>query len=217
MTTGPAAHNMVPGTADELGFLVDPGSWTEEFARRGASALGLAGGLTDEHWRVIYFLRRWYEEHGSCPTVFLTCRGCGLRLGDLKALFPDGYQRGACLLAGLSYRVAFTNYWGTVGSKFEGSFGGRRYDVDAQGFLLNASDWDKTFADGTAQQLGREPLVEAQWRIVRYLRGVFERDGRIPTIYEICEANSLDLDGLESLFPDGYHRGAVKLAGLRLL
>ena len=33
---------------------------------------------------------------------------------------------------------------------------------------------------------------------------------------ETCEANDIDIDELEQLFPDGYHRGAVKIAGLRL-
>jgi tRNA 2-thiouridine synthesizing protein E len=35
-------------------------------------------------------------------------------------------------------------------------------------------------------------------------------------VTETCEANDLDIDELEQLFPDGYHRGAVKIAGLRL-
>ena len=33
---------------------------------------------------------------------------------------------------------------------------------------------------------------------------------------ETCEANDIDLDELEQLFPDGYHRGVIKIAGLRL-
>ena len=28
--------------------------------------------------------------------------------------------------------------------------------------------------------------------------------------------NLIDLDELQKLFPDGYHRGAVKIAGLRV-
>jgi tRNA 2-thiouridine synthesizing protein E len=33
---------------------------------------------------------------------------------------------------------------------------------------------------------------------------------------ETCEANSIEIDEFATLFPDGYHRGAVKIAGLRL-
>jgi tRNA 2-thiouridine synthesizing protein E len=35
-------------------------------------------------------------------------------------------------------------------------------------------------------------------------------------VIETCEATDLDIAELERLFPDGYHRGAVKIAGLRL-
>ena len=44
----------------------------------------------------------------------------------------------------------------------------------------------------------------------------FERDGKVPTVYETCEVHGLEIDDLEHMFPDGYHRGVVKLAGLRL-
>jgi tRNA 2-thiouridine synthesizing protein E len=37
-----------------------------------------------------------------------------------------------------------------------------------------------------------------------------------PSVTETCEVNDLDIEELEQLFPDGYHRGAVKIAGLRL-
>ena len=39
----------------------------------------------------------------------------------------------------------------------------------------------------------------------------------VPTVYEACADNGLELEDLEQLFSDGYHRGAVKLAGLRAL
>ena len=60
-------------------------------------------------------------------------------------------------------------------------------------------------------------LTEEHWRVLRFLRDGFARTGVVPTIYESCDANGLELDDLERLFPDGYHRGVVKLAGLRVL
>jgi hypothetical protein len=39
---------------------------------------------------------------------------------------------------------------------------------------------------------------------------------RVATVYESCEACEMDIRRLETLFPTGYHRGAVKLAGLRM-
>jgi tRNA 2-thiouridine synthesizing protein E len=47
------------------------------------------------------------------------------------------------------------------------------------------------------------------------LRGIVAKKGVVPTIYETCEDNSTETDAREGLFPDGYRRGAVKIAGLR--
>jgi hypothetical protein len=37
----------------------------------------------------------------------------------------------------------------------------------------------------------------------------FKKKNVVPTVYETCEANDLEIDDLERLFPQGYHRGAV--------
>ena len=42
------------------------------------------------------------------------------------------------------------------------------------------------------------------------------RAGRVATLFETCDALNLDIGELEELFPTGYHRGAVKIAGLRV-
>jgi hypothetical protein len=47
------------------------------------------------------------------------------------------------------------------------------------------------------------------------MRGFFEKSGKAPTVYETCESNKIETDELERLIPEGYHRCAVKIAGLR--
>jgi tRNA 2-thiouridine synthesizing protein E len=59
-------------------------------------------------------------------------------------------------------------------------------------------------------------LIERQWQLIRYLRQHYAEKKKVPTVYETCEAIGMELDVLESLFPDGYHRGLVKIAGLRV-
>ena len=58
------------------------------------------------------------------------------------------------------------------------------------------------------------PLTEKHWKIIYYLRARFAKTGKIPTIYETCGDNGIDIEEFGELFPDGYHRGAVKIAGL---
>ncbi len=59
-------------------------------------------------------------------------------------------------------------------------------------------------------------LTDRHWQVIRFLRQSHEKNNLVPTVYETCEANKMDLEELERLFPDGYHRGAVKIAGLRV-
>jgi tRNA 2-thiouridine synthesizing protein E len=47
---------------DGEGYLVDRSDWSEAFARALAREEGLL--LTDEHWQVIRYLRRYFDEHG---------------------------------------------------------------------------------------------------------------------------------------------------------
>ena len=56
---------------DGDGFLIDPGSWNEELARRLAVDEGIAE-LSDEHWAIIHLLRDKYL-NGGLPAVSHVC------------------------------------------------------------------------------------------------------------------------------------------------
>ena len=61
-----------------------------------------------------------------------------------------------------------------------------------------------------------DKLTQGHWQVIKFLRESFKKSGRVPTVYETCEAFRIDIDELERLFPDGYHRGVVKISGLRV-
>jgi len=203
---------------DEQGFLLRPEDWTEEFAHVTAPAVGITGDLTDEHWKVIRFVRSAFEMFGQVPLVFVTCVNNRLKTRDLKRLFPAGYHRGVCRLAGVSYRTGLYNYWVDKEQLAPAQPAAQRqYLVDALGFLVNHADWDEVFARNKAAELKMPGgLTERHWAIITYLRDAFAATGVLPTVIATCEDNGLEIEDLQQLFPDGYHRGAVKLAGLRL-
>jgi len=86
------------------GYLVDPAAWTEGFAKTVAESEDIT--LTEEHWTVIRFMRRWLDEHGLAPDArhvmkFLAGdREAGRR--RLFELFPYGYVKQACKIAGMN-------------------------------------------------------------------------------------------------------------------
>ncbi|RJP16610.1 MAG: sulfurtransferase TusE [Candidatus Abyssobacteria bacterium SURF_5] len=94
---------------DEGGFLLNRDGWDEFFSEGLAPDLKIPL-LTKEHWQVIHFIRKTCRQEGRCPLVYETCRANDLRLKDLQRLFPTGYQRGACKLAGITYRDAYPEY-----------------------------------------------------------------------------------------------------------
>lgn len=204
---------------DSEGFLVNHEEWDEAFARGIARETGIFDELTSKHWEIIRFIRRTFVEYGRCPLVYQTCKLNNLRLKELKSLFPTGYLRGACKLAGITYKESYVKYaWAEQEPEELAAFQpDKTYEIDVHGFLVHVHEWDERFAVCKASEM-KIPggLSERHWSVISFLRRHYHERHDIPTVYETCEANGLELDDLERLFPDGYHRGAVKIAGLRV-
>lgn len=206
---------------DPTGFLLDIKEWDENFAEGMAPNLMIEKGLTKEHWDVIYFIQKKYKTTDWCPTIYETCRENNLNRRQLRNLFPTGYQRGACKLAGITLGDSQKHeelYSTEAADALHTVAGTKTYTVDMRGFLIDPDEWDDHYAIHRADEMkipgGK--LTEKHWQVIRYLRESYRKTNQIPTVYDTCEGNNLELDDLEKLFPDGYHRGAVKIAGLRL-
>lgn len=85
---------------DEDGFLVEPSDWNEAIVAIFAKSEDVAE-LTEEHWKVINYLRDYFKKFGMAPMVRKMCKDTGLTLKQIYELFPSGPAKGACKLAGL--------------------------------------------------------------------------------------------------------------------
>lgn len=97
------AHITVNGAQieiDEDGFLVDPDNWNEEVVKIFAATEDVEE-ITEEHWKVINYLRDYYKQFGIAPMIRKMCKDTGLTLKQIYDLFPSGPAKGACKLAGL--------------------------------------------------------------------------------------------------------------------
>jgi len=202
--------------ADE--FLSDFHSWDEDYARGMAPKVGIISGLSEDHWKIIRFVRDTFKDTGKCPLVYETCRMNRLHLQELKILFPSGYLRGVCKLAGITYKEGYLDQSGLeeFAEQITSPLQSRSYEIDLHGFLINPSQWDEKFAVARAHEMKMPKLTDRHWEMIRSLRSNFEKNNVVPNVYEACESNNMDIEELERLFPDGYHRGAVKIAGLRV-
>ncbi|HBV96233.1 MAG: sulfur relay protein TusE [Peptococcaceae bacterium BICA1-7] len=85
---------------DEDGFMVDPEQWTDDCAVYFAPGEGI-NELTEDHWKVIRYLRDYYKQFQIAPMIRKLCKETGCSLKYIYELFPTGPAKGSCKLAGL--------------------------------------------------------------------------------------------------------------------
>ncbi len=91
---------------DEEGFLLDPAQWNRDVAEHIARGERLE--LDESRWRVVQFVRDYFEERHSVPEARTVLKALAETLGKenatrkyLYALFPYGYGQQACKIAGM--------------------------------------------------------------------------------------------------------------------
>ena len=84
---------------NEEGFLTDPTEWDDALGKALATQIGIT--LTDEHWKVIRFLRKDFEEQGETATLRRTSTRGGVPVKELFALFPQKPAKKMAYVAGL--------------------------------------------------------------------------------------------------------------------
>jgi len=91
---------------DSEGYLVDPDSWDKVVAEQ--LAAGEQVELEKEHWQVIDFMRRYYEDHQVAADARFVIKFMAEEMGlgrqarnHLFKLFPYGYVQQACKIAGM--------------------------------------------------------------------------------------------------------------------
>lgn len=85
---------------DQDGFMVNPDLWNDEVARALAAEEGVAD-MSENHWKIVNYIRAYWKEHDLAPPVRLICQQLGLSVRELYKLYTAGPARGACRVAGL--------------------------------------------------------------------------------------------------------------------
>jgi len=86
---------------DEDGFLQEPEDWNDAVAAALATTEGVEEGLTEDHWKIVKYLRDYYLQFGVAPMIRKLCKQTGFDLKTIYKLFPSGPAKGACKVAGL--------------------------------------------------------------------------------------------------------------------
>ena len=94
------AHANQQNLESEDGFLKEMSTWTREIAKELAKRNDI-GSLNEDHWRVIEYVKEYYDTYHQGPPIVRLCKDTGLTRQYVCELFPCGYVRGAFRLAGL--------------------------------------------------------------------------------------------------------------------
>ena len=97
MTTTTIAGRQVD--VNEEGFLTEPAQWTEELGEELARLIGVE--MTDEHRRLVRFLREDYETEGQTATLRRVSTRTGVPVKTLFTLFPGKPAKKLAYVAGL--------------------------------------------------------------------------------------------------------------------
>jgi dissimilatory sulfite reductase related protein len=85
---------------DEDGFIQEPDKWNTSVAEYLAKTEE-AYPLSEDAWKVVNYLRKYFQDFGIAPPVRMLVKQTGFDLNQIYKLFPSGPAKGACKIAGL--------------------------------------------------------------------------------------------------------------------
>lgn len=92
------------------------------------------------------------------------------------------------------------------------TYAGKTLEVTNEGYLVNASDWDKEIAAEMAKENGIE-LTPKHYEVLEYLRKE-SAAGTALSIRKVGNSGIVDIKGLYALFPGGPLKYSSKYAGI---
>ena len=85
---------------DEDAFMQNPEICNDEVAGWKAKNLLDIPAMSEDHWKLVHYLRNYWETYGVCPPIKMVTKQSGMTLEHIYELFADGPAHGACKVAG---------------------------------------------------------------------------------------------------------------------
>ena len=92
------------------------------------------------------------------------------------------------------------------------NYAGQTVEVSDEGYMVDASQWNKEIAAELAKEEGIE-LTDKHYEVLEFLRNASEK-GETLTIRRVGKSGIVDIKGLYQLFPGGPLKYSSKIAGI---
>lgn len=97
----------------------------------------------------------------------------------------------------------------------QAEYSGQKVEVNAEGFLVDAGQWNRQIAAAIAAEAGLGELNENHWKVIDFCRkDAAEHSGQAPGLRRISQLSGVGMKDLYALFPKGPGKLAAKVAGL---
>jgi tRNA 2-thiouridine synthesizing protein E len=94
------------------------------------------------------------------------------------------------------------------------TMGATEVELNDEGFFVRPEQWTQDMAPDQARREGIDPLTEAHWTVIRFMRSEYATKGTGPTVRALGKTSGVSVKELYQLFPKGPAKIAAKIAGI---
>jgi len=93
--------------------------------------------------------------------------------------------------------------------------GGVEIHVDEEGFMTDPGEWSEELAPALAKEIGIDELTEGHWKVIRFLREDFAKEGQTATLRRVSTMANVPTKDLYQLFPKKPAKKMSYVSGLQ--
>jgi tRNA 2-thiouridine synthesizing protein E len=87
-------------------------------------------------------------------------------------------------------------------------------ELNDEGFFVHPEQWTEEMVPELARREGIEPVTEAHWTVIRFMRKEYIDNGTGPTVRVLGKTSGISVKDLYQLFPKGPAKVAARIAGI---
>jgi tRNA 2-thiouridine synthesizing protein E len=87
-------------------------------------------------------------------------------------------------------------------------------ELNDEGFFLHPEQWTEEMVPELARREGIDPVTDAHWQVIRFMRAEYLAKGTGPTVRVLGKTSGISIKELYELFPKGPAKIAARIAGI---
>jgi TusE/DsrC/DsvC family sulfur relay protein len=87
-------------------------------------------------------------------------------------------------------------------------------ELNDEGFFVHSDQWTEDMVPELARREGIDPVTDAHWKVIRFMRDEYAAKGTGPTVRVLGKSSGVSVKELYQLFPKGPAKVAAKIAGI---